>query len=192
MLPAPTVALCAGEAEPLDYDAFPVPLPPGAVRLGVVFFQASISGAAHSGAAGPLASVPLSLGAALWVGVVLVCRPGRRRLQLSRRQRETVLRRMQMWRRCASRRPRQLSAARQVSQDAYLLPSESMQESNPELAAAVFEAAQEVLAALPPGGFSRVLLDSCRRAWRGVRGAWAAAPIVLAPALPPGRRCGRG
>ncbi|KAL4434020.1 hypothetical protein ABPG75_000461 [Micractinium tetrahymenae] len=28
-----------GEPEPLEYDAFPVPLPPGAVRLGVIFFQ---------------------------------------------------------------------------------------------------------------------------------------------------------
>lgn len=28
-----------GEAVPLDYDRFPVPLPPGAVRLGVIFFQ---------------------------------------------------------------------------------------------------------------------------------------------------------
>lgn len=32
---------CAGEAQPLEYSRFPVPLPPGAVRLGVVFFQAS-------------------------------------------------------------------------------------------------------------------------------------------------------
>ncbi|KAL4856029.1 hypothetical protein ACK3TF_003469 [Chlorella vulgaris] len=29
----------SGEAVPLDYDKFPVPLPPGAVRLGVIFFQ---------------------------------------------------------------------------------------------------------------------------------------------------------
>ncbi len=29
----------AGEAQPLEYSRFPVPLPPGAVRLGVVFFQ---------------------------------------------------------------------------------------------------------------------------------------------------------
>lgn len=28
-----------GDPEPLEYDAFPVPLPPGAVRLGVIFFQ---------------------------------------------------------------------------------------------------------------------------------------------------------
>ncbi|KAI7843732.1 hypothetical protein COHA_002630 [Chlorella ohadii] len=28
-----------GEAQPLEYSRFPVPLPPGAVRLGVVFFQ---------------------------------------------------------------------------------------------------------------------------------------------------------
>lgn len=35
---------------PLDYDAFPVPLPPGAVRLGVIFFQvrrAESAGAGH-------------------------------------------------------------------------------------------------------------------------------------------------
>lgn len=29
----------AGEARPLEYERFPVPLPPGSVRLGVVFFQ---------------------------------------------------------------------------------------------------------------------------------------------------------
>ncbi|KAL4441797.1 hypothetical protein ABPG77_003713 [Micractinium sp. CCAP 211/92] len=29
----------SGDPEPLEYEAFPVPLPPGAVRLGVIFFQ---------------------------------------------------------------------------------------------------------------------------------------------------------
>ena len=37
----PALSCPAGEASPLEYSSFPVPLPPGAVRLGVVFFQES-------------------------------------------------------------------------------------------------------------------------------------------------------
>jgi hypothetical protein len=49
---APPPLPAAGEAVPLDYDAFPVPLPPGAVRLGVIFFQVRRGPAVESPAVG--------------------------------------------------------------------------------------------------------------------------------------------
>ena len=43
-LPLFLPSTAAGDPEPLEYDAFPVPLPPGAVRLGVIFFQVGCVG----------------------------------------------------------------------------------------------------------------------------------------------------